>query len=119
MFNESSPPGLVNVKAWGTPTKLNDAQRRALALIVESGPIPAIDGIVRWRRKDLVRWIFEEFRVALDESTVGRELKALGFGKLSVRQRYDSKNKLEVEAVKKLSSKVCDHPGSIPVGHRN
>jgi len=39
-----------------------------------TGPIPAIHGVVRWRLKDLVEWIWEEFRIALDETTVGREL---------------------------------------------
>ncbi|MCB8840509.1 hypothetical protein [Aurantimonas sp. VKM B-3413] len=36
--------------------------------VVERGPIPAIHGVVRWRRKDLVRWIFEEFRIEIDET---------------------------------------------------
>ena len=44
--------------------------------LVESGPIPAIHGVVRWRRKDLAHWIFEEFRISVDETTVGRELRA-------------------------------------------
>jgi hypothetical protein len=33
--------------------------------MIESGPIPAGDGVVRWRLIDLVQWIFEEFRAAL------------------------------------------------------
>ncbi|BDA87254.1 hypothetical protein Sa4125_47960 (plasmid) [Aureimonas sp. SA4125] len=102
-FNERGPAGLVNVKAPGSPSKLNDAQRQALAQIVDSGPIPAIHGVVRWRRKDLVRWIFEEFRISLDESTVGRELRALGFAKLSARPRHYAQNEFEVEAFKKAS----------------
>ncbi len=81
-FNEHGPAGLINIKAPGSPSKLNGDQRRALAKIVESGTIPAIHGVVRWRRKDLVQWIHEEFGISLDETTVGRELKALGFAKL-------------------------------------
>ncbi|NKL24676.1 hypothetical protein GFM07_37880 [Rhizobium leguminosarum bv. viciae] len=50
--------------------------------------IPAVHGVVRWRRKDLVQWLFQEFRISLDETTVGRELKALGFTKLSARPRH-------------------------------
>lgn len=34
---------------------------------------------MRWRRKDLAQWMFEEFRISMHETTVGRELKALGF----------------------------------------
>ena len=102
-FNEHAFAGLLNGKAPGNRPKLNDDQRQALAKIVERGPIPAIDGVVRWRRKDLVHWIFQEFRISMDETTVGRELKALGFAKLSARPRHYAQNELEVDAFKKSS----------------
>jgi transposase len=102
-FNARGPGGLINGKAPGNQPKLNEAQRRALAEVVERGPIPAIHGVVRWRRKDLVRWIFEECRIALDETTVGRELRAMGFAKLSARPRHHAQNEVEVEAFKKTS----------------
>jgi len=102
-FNARGPVGLINGKAPGNQPKLNVAQRRALAEVVERGPIPAIHGVVRWRRKDLVRWIFEEFRIALDETTIGRELRAMGFAKLSARPRHHAQNEVEVEAFKKTS----------------
>jgi transposase len=102
-FNERGPAGLINGKAPGSPSKLNGEQRRALAAIVESGPIPAVQGIVRWRRKDLVQWIFEEFAISLDETTIGRELKALGFAKLSARPRHYAQNEFEVATFKKTS----------------
>ena len=44
------------------PSRLNDAQRRAWAMI-ENGPIPAVHGVVRWRLVDLAQWICDEFRV--------------------------------------------------------
>lgn len=102
-FNARGLDGLINGKAPGNRPKLNDAQRQALVDVVERGPIPAIDGVVRWRRKDLVRWIFEEFRIEIDETTVGRELKALGFAKLSARPRHHAQNEFEVEDFKKAS----------------
>lgn len=102
-FNARGPDGLINGKAPGNRPKLNDEQRQTLAKIVESGPIPAIHGVVRWRRKDLARWIFEEFRIQIDETTVGRELKALGFAKLSARPRHYAQNEVEVEDFKKAS----------------
>lgn len=102
-FNDRGPAGLINGKAFGSPSKLNGEQRRALAAIVESGPIPAIHGVVRWRRKDLVQWIFEEFAISMDETTVGRELKAMGFAKLSARPRHYAQNEFEVDAFKKPS----------------
>ena len=100
-FNVRGPGGLINGKAPGGRTKLNDTQRQALAKIVERGPIPAVDGVVRWRRRDLAQWIFEEFRVSMDDTTVGRELKALGFAKISARPRHYAQNELEGDAFKK------------------
>jgi transposase len=102
-FNADGPNGLLDRKAPGPPPKLNDAQRRALSAIVESGPIPAIHGVVRWRLKDLAHWIWEEFRISLDESTVSRELKALGFRKVSARPRHYAQNELAIEDFKKTS----------------
>ena len=78
-FNARGPDGLVDGKSPGAPSKLNADHRRALAEVVEAGPVPAVDGVVRWRRKDLARWLLETFAISLDETTVGRELKALGF----------------------------------------
>ncbi len=45
----------------------------------------------------------ETFAISLDETTVGRELKALGFAKISARPRHYAQNELAVEAFKKTS----------------
>ena len=100
-FNARGPEGLLTGRAPGAPPRLNDQQRQALQAIVDQGPIPAIHGVVRWRRKDLARWLFEEFRIAVDETTVGRALRAIGFAKLSARPRHDAQNECEREAFKK------------------
>ena len=102
-FNAEGPDGLIDRKPPGASPKLNEAQRRALCEIVESGPIPAIHGVVRWRLKDLVQWLWDEFGVSLDESTVSRELKALGFVKISARPRHRAQNELAMEDFKKVS----------------
>lgn len=78
-FNANGPEGLIDGQAPGNPSKLKDAQRQALARIIESGPIPAIHSVVRWRLRDLAWWVFEEFRISLDETTVSREVRKLGF----------------------------------------
>src|SRR5437868_2570370 len=52
-FNAEGPPGLVNGKAPGNAPLINDQQRQALHRIVESGPLPAVHGVVRWRLIDL------------------------------------------------------------------
>ena len=52
-FNAQGPEGLVDRKAPGQPSRLNEAHRAALAAILESGPLPAVHGVVRWRLVDL------------------------------------------------------------------
>lgn len=102
-FNAHGPEGLISRKAPGQTSKLNAAQRQALAEKVERGPMPAIDGVVRWRLKDLAQWVFEAFGISLDETTVGRELKAMGFRKLSVRPRHYAQNGDALDTFKKTS----------------
>ena len=62
-----------------------------------------IHGVVRWRLRDLAWWIHEEFRIGLDETTVGRELRKLGFRKLSARPRHYAQNEAALGEFKKLS----------------
>ena len=61
-FNAHGPDGLVDKKAPGQASRLNEAHRMALTKIIDEGPIPALHGVVRWRLVDLSRWVFEEFR---------------------------------------------------------
>ena len=102
-FNAEGPDGLIDRKAPGNAPKLNDEQRAALARIVERGPIPAVDGVVRWRLIDLTVWVWDEFRVSLSEATMSRELKALGFAKISARPRHQAQNTEALAAFKKTS----------------
>ena len=87
-YNEKGPEGLINGKAPGPRPKLSSEQKQALKLIVEAGPDPAIDGVVRWRCVDLRRVIKERFDVDLDEVSIGRALKKLGFAHVSPRPQY-------------------------------
>ena len=103
-FNAEGPDGLIDRKSPGPQRKLTDEQRAALARQVERGPIPAIHGVVRWRRSDLAQWLWEEYGVSLDVTTVGRELCRLGFAKLSARPRHYAQNEFAVEAFKKTSA---------------
>ena len=100
-FNACGPDGLLDGKAPGKRSRLNEAQRRALVETVERGPIPAIHGVVRWRLIDLVQWLHYQFAVSLDETSVGRELKKLGYVKLTARPRHYAQNELALEAFKK------------------
>ena len=80
-FNAHGPDGLIDRKAPGQPSRLNDEHRAALTAMVESGPIPAVHGVVRWRVIDLCQWLWEEHQVAVSKQTLSRELRALGYRK--------------------------------------
>jgi transposase len=102
-FNAEGPTGLVNGKAPGNAPLLNDERRDALRQIVESGPIAAVHGVVRWRLVDLAQWVFEEFRISISKQTLSRELRALGFRKLSARPRHHAQDTEALVAFKKTS----------------
>ena len=72
-----------------------------LAAIIESGPIPAVHRIVRSRIVDLCQWIFEEFRVVISRQTLSRELRAMGYRKLSARPRHHAQAAGAIEDFKK------------------
>ena len=87
-FNAQGLDGLVDRKAPGQPSRLDDTHRAALAAAVDSGPVPAIHGVVRWRIVDLCQWVWDEFRISVSKQTLGRELRAMRYRKLSARPRH-------------------------------
>jgi len=102
-FNAEGPGGLIDRKAPGQPPLLKAAHRRVLAQMVEDGPIPAIHGVVRWRLVDLVQWVWEAFRIAVSETTIGRVLNEMGYRKLSARPRHHAQNPDAAAVFKKTS----------------
>jgi transposase len=102
-FNAEGPAGLIGRKPPGNRPKLDDAQRAALVRVVESGPNPVRDGVVRWRLIDLAAWVWDKFGISVSAATLSRELNALGFGKLSARPRHYAQNAEEIAAFKKTS----------------
>jgi len=102
-FNANGPDGLVDHWAAGPSPKLTDAHRRALTAIIEAGPTPAIHGVVRWRLVDLCQWLWEAFGVSLSKSSMSREVRALGYRKLSARPRHHAQAEGAIEAFKKTS----------------
>jgi transposase len=105
-FNANGPDGLIDRKSPGQPSRLNDTHRAALAAMIESGPIPAIHGVVRWRAVDLCQWVFEEFRVIVAKQTLSRELRAMGYRKLSARPRHHAQAEGAIEEFKKTSPRA-------------
>src|ERR1700730_7639110 len=102
-LHPEGPPGVVNGKAPGNRPLLTQAHRQALLQIVESGPIPAVHGVVRWRLIDLAQWVFEEFRISISKQTLSRELRALELRKLSARPRHHAQDAEAMAAFKKTS----------------
>lgn len=116
-FNAAGPDGLATRKAPGPLTILNDNHRRALAEVIEAGPIAAVHGVVRWRIIDLVQWLWDEFGVSISKQALGHELRTMGFRKLSARPRHHGQRPQDIAAFKKASppvwrksAKVC--PGT-------
>ncbi len=106
-FNEHGPGGLIDRKAPGQPSRLNDMHRATLAAAIESGPNPAIHHVVRWRIIDLCQWLWEEFHVSVAKQTLGRELRAMGYRKLSARPRHHTQADGAIEVFKKVSQAGC------------
>jgi hypothetical protein len=90
--------GLLDSKPPGQPSKLNDGQRQAVAQMIESGRIPAVHGVVRWRLIDLAQWIFEEFRITI--AKVAGKGACLSASNLGCLKGLNANNRLPVT--------VCD-----------
>jgi Homeodomain-like domain len=106
-FNAHGPEGLIDRKAPGPRRRLNDEQRAALTAIVESGPIPAVHGVVRWR-------IWEEFRVVVSKQTMSCELRALNYRKLSARPRHHAQAVGVIEDFEKVFPRAWRRSGAKP-----
>ena len=105
-FNDGGPDGLTNRKAPGKAPLLGPAEREALAAVIEAGPMPAVDDVVRWRLVDLVQWVWETFGISISRQTLGRELRAMGYRKLSARPRHHAQAAGAVEAFQKVLPKL-------------
>src|SRR3546814_7711580 len=102
-FNAEGPDGLIDRKAPGASPLLDEEHRRALAQIVEDGPIPAAHGVVRWRLLDLAQWVWDEFSISISPQTLSRELRRLGYRKLSARPRHHAQDADAIPIFKKAS----------------
>lgn len=102
-FNAAGPDGLIDRKAPGPELRLNGDHRAALTAVIESGPIAAIHGVVRWRLVDLCQWLWEEFQVSIARQTLSRELHNLGYRRLAARPRHHAQARGAIEHFKKVS----------------
>jgi transposase len=104
-YNAEGLAGLSNRRSPGRQPRLTPAQKAELAAWVEAGPDPQLDGVVRWRRKDLQARLAARFGVELHERTVGKQLAALGYRRLTVRPRHPKADPEAQEAFKKTSAR--------------
>ncbi len=102
-FNTSGPVGLINRKARGPVPILDDTHRLALALRVEPGPTPDLHGVVRWRVAGLCQWILTEFQLVVTRQTLSRDLRRMGYRKLSARPRHHAQAAGAIEDFKEPS----------------
>ncbi len=104
-FNAKGPDGLINAKAPGPQPQLSAERREELRKLVEAGPDPETDGVVRWRCVDLKRVIQKRWNIDLDEVSIGRLLRQFGFSHVSARPRHPAQDPAAIEAFKKTSGK--------------
>ena len=102
-FNDEGPEGLKNRAGAGRRRRLTEEQMRELSAIVETGPDPAIDGVVRWRCIDLQRVIEERFGVSYSERAISDLLAALSFSHITGRPQHPKQDPRVIEAFKKTS----------------
>jgi len=50
----------------------------------------------------LAQWIWEEFRISSSRETLGREVRTMGYRKLSARPRHHAQDPEAAQAFKKL-----------------
>jgi transposase len=117
-FNATGPEGLIDKKAPGKPPRLNATHRAALVEAIERGPIPAAHGVVRWRIIDLAQMLWDDFSVSVSRPTLSRELRALGYRKLSARPKHHAQDPEAIEAFKRgLCSRAGHGQSHAPSRH--
>jgi transposase len=117
-FNADGPDGLITRKAPGKVSILDDSHRKVLAAIFEAGPIPASHGVVRWRIVDLAAWLHDEFGLSVTRYTLGRELRGLGYQKLSARPRHHGQDADAIPEFKNFTHQLAEIERSLPSGTR-
>jgi transposase len=99
-YNAEGVEGLVDRPRSGRPSLLAQDQLAEFDRLVETGPDPVKDGVVRWRCLDLKARIRARFGIEMSERSVGRILKERGFRKLSPRPKHPKSDPAKQEAFK-------------------
>jgi putative transposase len=119
-YNAEGLAGLSDRPRSGRRPRLTPGQEAELVTVVERGPDPDRDGVVRWRRVDLKALIETRFAVHLHERSVGKVLRRLGFTRLSVRPKHPKADEAAQAAFKKPSPSWWREPcPSAPAASRS
>ena len=105
-YNAEGLEGLSSRRSAGPPPRPSPARRAKLARMVREGPDPrrGRGGALAARRPQ--RRIEERFGVTMHERTVGKQLAALGFRRLSVRPQHPKSDPETQETFKKTSPRA-------------
>ena len=87
-YNADGLAGLSDRHGGGTKPRLSVEQEAEIARWIRTGPDVAVDGVVRWRCKDIQARIEDRFGVTLHERSVGKLLHRLRFARVSTRPRH-------------------------------
>ena len=102
-YNDEGIDGLFNRRSPGRPAQLNAEQLAAFKALVEQGPDPERDGVVRWRCSDLQTRLQSDFAVQYHERSVGKLLAKLAFRKLTARPFHPEQDAGAQQTRKKTS----------------
>ena len=94
-YNKGGPEGLNRKKPSGRPAKLTPGQKRMLGALVLAGPATMPHEATRWRLYDLALLVRQRFGVELDEVSVGRVLRELGFRYIGSEWRIQDNQKVQ------------------------
>ena len=72
--------------------------------------------MLRWRLVDLAQWIREEFALSAKRHTLGRELRAMGYRKLSARPGHRGQRPGDIAYFKSFASRLPQIRRKLPRG---
>ncbi len=68
--------------------------------------------MVRCRVVDLVQWLSDDFQVAVSKQTLSRELRQMGYRRLSTRPRHHAQAAGAIDGFKKVFPRVWTRSGA-------
>ena len=103
-YNAEGIAGLSNRPLPGRAPKLSEGKMASLKALVLRGPVPAVDGVERWRIVDLCRVVEERWGVGYSETGMLRLLWSLDLSHRKTRPVHPRSNPKAQEAFKKGGS---------------